>query len=165
MIVIKILVLSDSHGDVDAMIRAVERFSPDGVVHLGDHIRDAEQLRARLGNIPFYSVPGNCDYGSDAPEVIQFSQGGIRFYATHGHRHGVKFSPLRAVLAAQEAEANILCFGHTHRALYENHSGLHVLNPGACSGVNPKCATVTIENGAVCCALHELGGKSHDSCN
>ncbi|MBE6954573.1 MAG: metallophosphoesterase [Ruminococcaceae bacterium] len=161
----KILVLSDSHGDVKAMLRAVARFSPDSVIHLGDHIRDAEQLQKSLGNRPLYCVPGNCDFGSDAPEVVQFSMDGVRFFITHGHRHGVKFTPLRAVLAAQEAEAKILCFGHTHRQMYEMHGGLHVLNPGACSGVNPKCALITIDNGAVCCALHELGGDNHDPGN
>lgn len=161
----KILVFSDSHGDVQAMLRGVERFAPDAVIHLGDHIRDARQLQKSLGTKPFYCVPGNCDFGNNEAEVLQFSLGGVKFYITHGHCHGVKFSPLRAVLAAQEADADILCFGHTHCQLYQMHSGLHVLNPGACGGVNPKCALITIEHGAIQCALHELGGNSYDSCN
>ena len=161
----KILVLSDSHGDVKAMKRAAARFQPDAVIHLGDHIRDAEELRKSLGPTPLYAVPGNCDFGAHSAEVMHLSLGGVKFLITHGHRHGVKFSPLRAVLAAQEAEVNILCFGHTHIQMYENHAGLHVLNPGACSGVNPKCALITIEDGAVACALHEVGGEIHDSGN
>ena len=40
----KYLVLSDSHGNVDNMVRAVEREKPDGIIHLGDCWRDAEEL-------------------------------------------------------------------------------------------------------------------------
>ena len=40
----KYLVLSDSHGNVDNMARAVEREKPDGIIHLGDCWRDAEEL-------------------------------------------------------------------------------------------------------------------------
>ena len=41
----KILVLSDSHGNVENMIRAVERESPRAIFHLGDCWRDGQRLR------------------------------------------------------------------------------------------------------------------------
>ena len=41
----KILVVSDSHGKVDNLIRAVELTHPDYVLHLGDCQRDLEKLR------------------------------------------------------------------------------------------------------------------------
>ncbi len=155
----KILVLSDSHGDIAAMERAVKQYEPDCILHLGDHYRDARRLERSLVTKLVHCVPGNCDPGTDAPDTLQFSLGGVRFFITHGHRYSVKFSPLRAVLAAREAEADILCFGHTHRQLYSIEQGLHVLNPGACSGAVPKCAVLTIENGAVSCALCKIGGE------
>ena len=43
----KILVFSDSHGNEDNMVRAVEQERPstlDAIVHLGDGWRDAEAL-------------------------------------------------------------------------------------------------------------------------
>ena len=40
----KVLVLSDSHGDVDAMERAVARERPDLILHLGDLCRDFDEL-------------------------------------------------------------------------------------------------------------------------
>ena len=43
----RILVLSDSHGNVDNMARAVELTAPDRVLHLGDCQRDLTALRAR----------------------------------------------------------------------------------------------------------------------
>ena len=62
----KILVFSDSHGNEDNMIRAVERERPstlDAIVHLGDGWRDAEALHRLYPRIPLEQVPGNCDLG------------------------------------------------------------------------------------------------------
>ena len=44
----KVLVLSDSHGDVEAMVRAAEREKPHLILHLGDLCRDFVELRRRL---------------------------------------------------------------------------------------------------------------------
>ena len=58
----KYLVLSDSHGNVDNMVRAVEREKPDGIIHLGDCWRDAEELnelfpaRAGAGQLRFWPL-------------------------------------------------------------------------------------------------------------
>lgn len=56
---------------------------------------------------------------------------GKRILMTHGHRYGVKSGYLRAVYAAKEQQADILLFGHTHRAECFQEEGLWVLNPGA----------------------------------
>ena len=42
----KMLVLSDSHGNVENMARAVEQVQPDRIAHLGDVMRDGEKLHA-----------------------------------------------------------------------------------------------------------------------
>lgn len=57
----KMLVLSDSHGNLDNMVRAVEQTRPNRIVHLGDVMRDGEKLHALFPAIPFDQVPGNCD--------------------------------------------------------------------------------------------------------
>ena len=44
-----ILVLSDSHGNVGNMIRAVEQVQPDQVLHLGDCQRDLTALEGLEG--------------------------------------------------------------------------------------------------------------------
>ena len=41
----RVLVLSDSHGNVGNMIRAVKREEPDMILHLGDCVVDADALR------------------------------------------------------------------------------------------------------------------------
>ena len=57
-----ILVLSDSHGAVAPMARAVELARPDLILHLGDCWRDGERLHSRFPDIPLEQVPGNCDF-------------------------------------------------------------------------------------------------------
>ncbi len=51
----RVLVLSDSHGNVGNMIRAVKREEPDMILHLGDCVVDADALR----RVPSYNH-GQC---------------------------------------------------------------------------------------------------------
>ena len=98
----KLLVLSDSHGNVDNMARAVELTQPRHILHLGDCLRDAQALHERFPDLPMDTVPGNCDWGSfDQPErLLEFE--GVRVLMMHGHTRNVKSSPLAAQYAARE---------------------------------------------------------------
>ena len=58
----KLLILSDSHGDSTGMCRAVERERPDYVIHLGDHSSDARDLSRMFPMVPVAYVRGNCDF-------------------------------------------------------------------------------------------------------
>ena len=152
----KLLILSDSHRKMNYMCRAVEKEQPDLIVHLGDHDRDAMRLSNRYPDIPLWSVSGNCDYGA-GPERIVTDLEGVRFYVTHGHTLRVKYGLLRAELAAREAEANVLLFGHTHRPLCDWHSGLWIVNPGTCSGMGPVTyAVIELDRGAIRPAICEI---------
>lgn len=153
----KILVLSDSHGNVDAMKQVVERERPDEILHLGDCVRDAEALRSC--GIPLTLVPGNCDYRPNLPDILTLQREGIRIYMTHGHLHSVKIQYQRILYAALEAEAQVVLFGHTHRPECFYERGLWVLNPGACNA----CGTyglVTLSDGTIRCDVKSV--RSHD---
>lgn len=143
-----ILVVSDSHGKTDNLMRAVELTRPEYVLHLGDCQRDLERLRQAFSMLPMEGVPGNCDYGScDQPERLT-ELGGVRILMLHGHTRGVKSDIMRAVWAARECGAQVLLFGHTHRPLVDNDGSLLVLNPGAAGDLlHPTCGLLTIENG------------------
>ena len=144
----KLLVLSDSHGNVDNMARAVELTQPRHILHLGDCLRDAQALHERFPDLPMDTVPGNCDWGSfDQPErLLEFE--GVRVLMMHGHTRNVKSSPLAAQYAAREWGADVLLFGHTHRPMVDNDGALLVLNPGAAGDpLRPTCGLLTIENG------------------
>ena len=63
----KWLILSDSHGVISNMKQAVIRSSPDGILHLGDCWQDGQRLHQLFPQLPFYQVPGNCDFRPDVP--------------------------------------------------------------------------------------------------
>lgn len=56
----KLLILSDSHGEQEFMQLAVRRERPDAVIHLGDHCADADRLAEEFCGLPVLSVRGNC---------------------------------------------------------------------------------------------------------
>lgn len=131
----KLLILSDSHGNVDTMCLAAEREHPDGIIHLGDYWRDAAALKELLPDIPVYQVQGNCDSYSWAPgrdNILIRKFEDVVFYMAHGHQHGVKMTYLRLHLAAKEAGARVALFGHTHCSLLEEVDGTLLMNPGSC---------------------------------
>ena len=144
----KLLVLSDSHGNVDNMARAVELTQPRHILHLGDCQRDAQALHERFPDLPMDTVPGNCDWGSfDQPERL-LEMGGVRIFMLHGHTRNVKSSPMSALYAAKEYGAQVLLFGHTHVPLVDNDGTLLTLNPGAAGDrLHPTCGILTIDNG------------------
>lgn len=143
-----ILVLSDSHGAVAPMVRAVGLARPDLILHLGDCWRDGERLRDRFPDIPLEQVPGNCDFLSDAPTEQLLVLGGKRILMCHGHTYRVKTSLLLAGFAAEEQQLDLFLFGHTHRPLVDRRGRTLFLNPGSIGdAVRPSYATVTIRDG------------------
>jgi hypothetical protein len=148
----KLLVLSDSHGWLTAMREAVRREQPDRIVHLGDYSADAQDLHDEFPDIPLSQVPGNCDGRTTLPDELVLEVDGVRVFCCHGHRFGVKSSYYRAMLAAREADAQVLLFGHTHRQYCEDYDGLWMLNPGSCGrGQKLNYGIVMVENGVPLC--------------
>lgn len=145
----KILVFSDSHGELSFMENVVRRECPDQIFHLGDHDRDAEDLERMFPKIPIAAVRGNCDYYSFTPETRLIRLGGCHFFLCHGHTFGVKTSYLRAAYAALEKRADFLLCGHTHEPYLEENEDmcLTILNPGSCGFSYPTYGRVTLEPG------------------
>lgn len=89
----KILIFSDSHGCIETMEAAVRRELPHMMVHLGDFWADGKQLHSLFPQIPMCQVAGNCDRYRWEPvqdQILIRPVGGVLFYMTHGHLHGVK---------------------------------------------------------------------------
>lgn len=126
-----ILVLSDSHGNVDNMELAVRKTSPAMIFHLGDCWRDAQHLQQRFPEIPLVQVPGNCDYRPEEPSEILLELEGQRMLLCHGHTYGVKTSLLSAGYTAEEKHLDLFLFGHTHRSLVDKRGKTLFLNPGS----------------------------------
>lgn len=144
----KILVLSDSHGNVSNMVRAVKRESPRMVLHLGDCWRDGEQLHDRFPDLPLEQVPGNCDFRSPHPQEKLLSLEDKRVLMCHGHTYGVKQSLTAAGLAAEEKGLDLFLFGHTHEPLVDMRGETLFLNPGSIGDFSrPAYGVVTLEDG------------------
>lgn len=129
----KAIVLSDSHKDFSAILRAMEREKDiDYIIHAGDVHRDVEDIEAMWRQIPCISVLGNNDFGVwDVPTRREFTLGNKKFLLTHGHLYGVKGSLSRLWQEATKADADICIFGHTHVAHLDEKNGIRMLNPGA----------------------------------
>lgn len=127
----KILVLSDSHGDVENMYLAVARVKPDRIIHLGDGWREAQLLQTRFPALPLERVPGNCDFVHGEPLERIVPLQGHRVLLCHGHTLHVKSGLLTALYTAREREADVLLFGHTHTPLVDYRDGVWLLNPGS----------------------------------
>jgi len=106
------------------------RKSIDAVVHLGDGWDEIHDIMRAYPNIPLYAVTGNCDYGS-GPSSLTFHFAAKKFLITHGHKFNVKSGYLRLSLWAQENEADVCMFGHTHVPELFYSGRTLMLNPGS----------------------------------
>ena len=72
----------------------------------------------------------------------------------HGHTWGVKSGYGAAIARAHKMNADILLFGHTHRAYCEQlEDGLWVMNPGA---ARATYGVIEIDGGVICCELKQM---------
>ena len=154
----KILVLSDSHGHRENMLRAVEQIAPDLIIHLGDCVRDTECLEQSYPAIPLWQVRGNCDFAPTAPESGLEELDGVRIFFAHGHRHNVKINMDSFCNSVYFSGARLGLYGHTHRARWNRVGAVEILNPGSIGDhLHPTYALVeTCGNGAFSCHIHDL---------
>ena len=130
----KFLVFSDSHGETKLMqetIEATRGRSLDGIIFLGDYIRDAEKIKKLFPDLTLYAVPGNCDFLSTAPQELLLEINNAKIFMAHGHRYGVKSGYERITAAAVSGGANAAFFGHSHIPICIEKNGITLLNPGS----------------------------------
>lgn len=152
----RLLVLSDSHGNCRAVRRALEAQSDvRHVVFLGDGLREIEDVADEEPGRVFYTVPGNCDFGATALPVREETFGGMRVMFTHGHLHRVKYGLEPLCVAAQARQAGLVLFGHTHQPLFRYEEGLYLVNPGSV-GKDGRYAVVDIVSGGVMANLLQV---------
>ncbi len=141
----RIAVFSDSHRSVEPMLAAVLELRPDLVFHLGDHDSDADELRRAFPALDVRSVPGNCDWGSDEPEVLTPLVEDVRIFMTHGHRYRVKWDLTPLAQAASYSGARLALFGHTHERELRELGGVTLFNPGAAGAGGRSAGLITVK--------------------
>lgn len=133
----KILVLSDSHGNDLYVAKALDREWPiDAMIHLGDTQEDEDEFAEILAgeDVPLFLVRGNCDWYSSLPADRILELAGHRILMTHGHTHAVSYGTQELVHLARENDCSIVIYGHTHRPeIDDSIPGLLILNPGSVS--------------------------------
>lgn len=157
----RIVVVSDTHGDFKSLERLVERQKArtDLFLHLGDGEREIAGLLALHPSLPLSAVRGNCDTGSSAPESRIVDAQGVLILMTHGHERRVKYSLDFLKESARGSGARIALFGHTHSQFYEYDNGLYTMNPGSLSqprGSKAGYGVIEIRSGQILCNLVAL---------
>ena len=83
----RILVVSDTHGDLerfDRVLSKLEKESPvDMIVHCGDCYEDALNIRMSCG-IPVAALKGNCDHEFSETGFLLLATEAGYFLVTHG---------------------------------------------------------------------------------
>ena len=144
----KLLVMTDSHGNSDNIGKILDMHcDADAVIVLGDGLRDYENYQYIYDRMKFCFVSGNCDWYNDYPEEAIEIFGGKKIFFCHGHKYGVKFGYEPLMLKAQEINADICLFGHTHSKFYDYINGIHYFNPGAV--MQGYFGLISIQNGDV----------------
>ncbi|WLR50122.1 metallophosphoesterase [Bacillus tianshenii] len=125
----KVLIVSDNHGDADILKVIHERHEEevDAFIHCGD----SELAQDCAEMAPFTGVRGNCDYDDSYPNDVTVPIADVNCYVTHGHLYNVKMSLMNLQYRAEEVGAKIVCYGHSHIAGAEYTNGVLFINPGS----------------------------------
>ena len=146
-----ILIISDTHGSLEAWNIAVKDFFNDAdlILHAGDILYHgprnslaADYAPAELGTnintctIPVLAAKGNCDSAVDMnvldmpmafPYVFSYIDG-MRIVVTHGH---LTESLEDKSALANKLKADIFISGHTHVACVQKYQDCVFVNPGS----------------------------------
>ncbi|MCR5787153.1 MAG: YfcE family phosphodiesterase [Acholeplasmatales bacterium] len=121
----KILIISDSHGNLSRVLNLAEKYKDYTKIHLGDRGFDSKSLE-ELG---FYYVDGNCDYTQSVKTRI-CEIDGKRFLLTHGDLYNVRNSINNLYYLGLENKCDYVLFGHTH-VQFKEIGDISFINPGA----------------------------------
>ena len=149
----RILVLSDSHGSTQGILRAIENQpSANILIHLGDGEKDIAAVKPQYPDKRLIQVSGNCDRLPDncteKTEMIH----NCKIFLCHGHTYHVKSGLERLIYRAKSIGCNIALFGHTHQPMTKYCNGLYLMNPGSIGRGYPKSYGIIdiTDQGIVC---------------
>lgn len=140
----KILVFSDSHGDIFNMKDALKRHrKAEVVIFCGDGHSDIQEIQRQFPDKMYLCVKGNCDWYCDFPLLATINLCGKKLLITHGHVQSVKDTFYRLLTLAKQEQADIAVFGHTHTRLTTVEDGILLVNPGSI-GYHEEYSTIDI---------------------
>jgi hypothetical protein len=138
--------VADTHGLIrDSLFEALAGVSQ--ILHAGD-VGGRPVLDALAAIAPVQAVYGNVDpLDGLLPQHLNVECGGVSVHVSHGHEVG---APTPQKLLASYT-ADVLVYGHTHKALVYRDANRLVVNPGAAGprrfDLKPSVAILRIANG------------------
>jgi putative phosphoesterase len=129
----RLLVISDTHGNVpalDTVLRWAGGIAVSAAVFLGDGINDISHATAG-SSVEWRIIRGNNDYSFSVPEASVLDFGGKRFFLCHGHHYALYNGYHTLITAARGMNADAVLFGHTHVPYREDSGGVLLVNPGS----------------------------------
>jgi uncharacterized protein len=124
----KLLIVSDIHGEIEAFKNIIAQETYDHLISLGDSELSVADLKP-VGSL----IHGNAmmDLGQ-ALKVETFA--GLKVIMTHGHLSKVHQGDALLLRLLSEHDAHMIMHGHTHVARFKKHGEHYILNPGAIYG-------------------------------
>ncbi|MCD8195404.1 MAG: YfcE family phosphodiesterase [Coprobacillus sp.] len=115
----RILVISDTHGNTEFLPKLVEREKADLYLHAGDSGLTERDLR------PFHTVKGNCDYYKHDVNYTEYTPYGKLIMRHHPFTES-------DIERYKKMGYKIFIYGHTHQRHFEKREdGIDIFNPGS----------------------------------
>ncbi len=141
------MVLSDTHGNRQPFEKLERVLSEcDYIFHLGDTSSDGNILKNRYPKNT-YVLNGNCDMYEIGEREVCVQVEGVKIFACHGDRYGVKYGLDRLAYRAAELGCTLALFGHTHEATEQSVGGITLINPGTLSRYARQTYAYIVING------------------
>ena len=159
-------VISDTHGDLAAIRRAVMATGPvDMWLHGGDYSQDSDFL-AEITGLPVTAVRGNCDglVSANIDEYITASS--IKIWLTHGERYQPKERVKELAWWGAKYGVRVVIYGHSHVPDNTWVDGILIFNPGSPSrprgGSTASCGILEIHgDGLLTARLVEVSREAN----
>lgn len=176
----KILLISDTHGELEATRLAIKAHPDvDLQIALGDIGFSLKELSS------FVIVKGNHDHGTKLPPERIIEVQGHRIWCVHGDMFEaetveevmeMKHDPDRNIMElcmetlyktivkhAKRKGCDVVFFGHTHIRIWETREGITIVNPGSLlfgmDGNDKSYAIVDVQQDFIHVEFYDLKGK------
>lgn len=124
----KLILVSDTHGKKIKIEEIRDKEDADGILHLGDGVRDITQTDLSKYKDVHY-VYGNWDK-IEAENVLRLEIEGVEFIALHGNKFSIHRTLKKVLALLNEKNVNLLFYGHTHKQKMSKEGEKRLINPG-----------------------------------
>jgi uncharacterized protein len=156
----RIGVLSDTHDNLPKIEKAVKLFNQKKagfVLHAGDFVAPFTIDKLKKLSCEWLGVFGNND--GEKKGLSAKSEGRIRKAPLRIRLSGRKITVVhdRLILDFGKEKADLIIFGHSHKAEIEQLKGKLILNPGECSGwLSGKSSVAMVDLGTMEAKIYKL---------